>query len=110
VVAAPEQVENFRRCMKFADGREGETMYVDFFAMKPGPVGEVRAYGPDGKKALAVRGKAGLGKVFFSGTFNIGSLTGNDYATKECPLFGANAEFAREAIEYFTGIRLRERK
>ena len=110
VVTAPEQVENFRRRMKFADGREGETMYVDFFAMKPGPVGEVRAYGPDGKKALAVRGKAGLGKVFFSGTFNIGSLTGNDYATKECPLFGANAELAREAIEYFTGIRLRERK
>ena len=110
VATAPEQVENFKRRMKFVDGREGETMYVDFFAMKPGSAGEVRAFGPDGKKALAVRGKAGLGKVFFSGTFNIGSLTGSDYATKECPLFGANAEFAREAIEYFTGIRLRERK
>ena len=110
VATAPEQVENFKRRMKFADGRENETMYVDFFAMKPGPEGEVRAYGPDGKKVMAVRGKAGLGKVFFSGTFNIGSLTGDGYEVRTIPLFGANAAFAREAVEYFTGVRLLERK
>ena len=110
VETAQEQVENFGRGMKFADGKNGETMYVDFFAMQPGSGGEVRGYGPDGKKVLAVRGKAGLGKVFFCGTFNIGSATGNGYDIKECPLFGANAEFAREAIEYFTDIKLRKKK
>lgn len=109
VETAPEQVVNFKRGMKFPDGTAGETMYVDFFAMKPGPSGEVRAYGPDGKKVLAVRGKSGLGKVFFSGTYNIGSLNDN-YEEKICPLFGANAVFAHEALEYFTGIRLREKQ
>ena len=107
VEAAPRQVENFARKMKFADGAEGETMYVDFFAIRPGPDGEVRGYGPDGKTVLAVRGKAGLGKVFFCGTYNIASGTGNGYDTKVCPLFGANAAFAREAIEYFADVRLK---
>ena len=109
VKTSPEQVQNFTRRMKFPDGSDGETMYVDFFAINPGPDGEVRAYGPDGKKVMAVRGQAGLGKVFFCGTFNIGSLTGDSYDTKVCPLFGANAVFAREAIEYFTGVKLKER-
>jgi len=110
VETAPEQVENFARRMKFADGAEGETMYVDFFAIRPGPDGEVRGYGPDGKKVLAVRGKAGLGRVFFCGTYNIGSGTGNGYDTKVCPLFGANAAFAREAIEYFADVRLKPKE
>ena len=107
VETAPEQVENFGRKMKFPDGADGETMYVDFFAMKPGAAGEIRGFGPDGKKVLAVRGKVGIGKVFFSGTYNIGSATGDGYDLKVCPLFGANASFVREAIEYFTGVRLK---
>lgn len=74
VETAPEHVEDFAQAMKFADGRPGKIMYVDFFALKPGAKGEVRAYGPDGKKPLAVRGAAGLGKVYFNGTFNLGSL------------------------------------
>ena len=51
---------------------------------------------------------AGLGKVFLSGTLNIGSVA-DSYATRACPLFGANAEFAREAVEYFTNVRLKEK-
>lgn len=108
VESAPRHVENFKRRMKFADGRTGETMYVDYFALKPGAQGEVLAYGPDGKDVLAVRGAAGLGKAAFLGTFCIGSL-GESYAVRECPLFGANAEIARKAVEYFTGVRLVEK-
>ena len=105
VETSPRHVANFRRVMKFADGRPGETMYVDYFSLLPGPKGEILAYGPDGRDVLAVRGSAGLGKVVFLGTFNVGSL-GDNYAVRQCPLFGANAEIARKAVEYFTGVRL----
>jgi len=108
VKTSPARVENFKRKMKFADGREGETMYVDYFRLTPGAKGEVLAYGPNSGDVLAVRGVAGLGKVFFSGTLNIGSVA-DSYATRACPLFGANAEFAREAVEYFTNVRLKEK-
>ena len=102
------QVENYPQKMKFADGREGKTMYVDFFGMKPGANGEVVAYGPDGKTPLAVRGSAGLGKVFFCGTFNLGSV-GGTYAEKVEKLHGANAEITKDAVEYLTGVRLKRK-
>jgi len=106
VETAPERVENLSRQMTLVDGRKTQTMYVDFFALEPGTNGEVRAYGPDGKTPLAVRGAAGAGKVFFSGTYNVGSVAGT-YATEEVELRGGNADLVREAVEYFTGKALR---
>ena len=108
VETAPEHVEDFEQTMKFADGRPGKIMYVDFFALKPGAKGEVRAYGPDGKRPLAVRGASGLGKVYFNGAFNLGSV-GATWAEKVEKLHGANAELSKEAVEYFTGVRLKRK-
>ena len=83
-------------------------MYVDYFALQPGPKGDVRAYGPDGKDVLAVRGRAKLGKVFYLGTFSIASVEGT-FATCEKPLFGVNARLTREAVEWFARRKLVEK-
>jgi len=53
-----------------------------------------------------VCGAAGAGKVFFSGTYHVGSVAGT-YATEEVELRGGNADLVREAVEYFTGKTLR---
>lgn len=107
VETAPERVDNFTRKMKFADGRTGETMYVDYYALKPGARGEVVATSTDGRP-LAVRGTAGLGKVFFMGTISLASVA-NTFAAEPRKLFGCSAELAKEAVEYFTGVRLVEK-
>jgi len=101
-------VENFGQSLRFADGRVGKTMYVDFFGLAPGEKGEIRAYGPDGKTPLAVRGEAGSGKVFFSGTFSYRAVGGTYSIAEDAELADANAEFLTEAVEYFTGVRLKE--
>lgn len=106
VETSPKQVENFSQTMRFPDGRTGKTMYIDYFALTPGTKGEVRAYGPDGKTPLAVRGEAGLGKVFFCGMFNLASV-GGTWAEKVEEIRDSNAELMREAVEYFTGVRLK---
>ena len=108
VEMSPERVDNFKREMKFRDGRTGETMYVDYYALKPGAQGEVVATATDGK-ALAVRGTVGLGKVFFMGTVSLASVA-NTYADEPRKLFGCSAELAKEAVEYFTGVRLVEKR
>ena len=100
--------ENFKREMRFADGRSGRTMYVDYFGIQPGAKGEAVAFGPDGETPLAVRGESGLGKVYFCGTFNLGTLDGS-FATKVEKLNGANAELTKEAVEYLTGVRLKRK-
>ena len=107
VETSPERVDNFKREMKFGDGRTGETMYVDYYALKPGAQGEVVATSTDGVP-MAVRGSAGLGKVFFMGTISLASIA-NTYADETRKLFGGNAELAKEAVEYFTGVRLIEK-
>lgn len=107
VETSPEHIENFGQNMKFADGRVGKTMYVDFFSLRPGAKGDVRAYGPDGKSPLAVRGEAGLGKVFFNGTFSIRSVGGTYAVDEKAELSDANAVLVREAVEYFTNVRLK---
>ena len=94
--------------MKFSDGRVGETMYVDYFELIPGQSGEVCATSTDGRP-IAVRGECGLGKVFFCGTFSIASV-GGTYGAKSLKLFGANAELAKEAVEWFTGVRLIDKR
>lgn len=107
VETSPERIDNPGQDMKFADGHAGKTMYIDFFAIQPGPKGEVRAYGPDGKTPLAVRGEAGLGKVFFNGTFSLRSAGGTYDVENGAELDCANAELMRDAVEYFTGVRLK---
>ena len=107
VETSPERIDNFKREMKFGDGRTGETMYVDYYALKPGAKGEVVATATDGTP-LAVRGTAGLGKVFFMGTVSRASVA-NTYADESRKLFGCSAELAKEAVEYFTGVRLVEK-
>jgi hypothetical protein len=104
VKTSPSRADNFSRRVKTTDGKESETMYIDYFILQPGPDGVVRAVSPDGKP-ICVAGKAGLGKVFFNGTFNVESVNGT-YDTRSAKLYGFNAEMAREAVEYFTGIRL----
>ncbi len=108
VKTSPERMENPGRGMKFSDGRVGETMYVDYFELIPGQSGEVRATSTDGRP-IAVRGECGLGKVFFCGTFSIASV-GGTYGAKPLKLFGANAELAKEAVEWFTGVRLVDKR
>lgn len=108
VETAPERVDNFERKMKFADGREGETMYVDYFALKPGAKGEVVATSANGTP-IAVRGECGFGKVFFFGSYSSASVA-NTYAAEPRKLFGCNAELAKEAVEWFTGVRLIEKQ
>lgn len=109
VETSPDRIDNFDREMRFADGRNGKTMYIDFFALTPGEKGEVRAFGPDGKTPMAVRGEAGAGKVFFNGTFNVKSVGGTYASDKTSELEDANAELVLEAIEYFTDVRLRRK-
>ena len=108
VETAPERFDNFSRKMKFADGREGETMYVDYYAMKPGAKGQVMATSADGHP-IAVRGEHGLGKAFFFSSYSSAAVE-NTYAAKPLKLFGCNAELAKGAVEWFTGVRLIERK
>ena len=75
--------------------------------MHVGAKGEVVATSTDGRP-LAVRGTAGLGKVFFMGTVSRAAVA-NTYADEPRKLFGCSAELAKEAVEYFTGVRLVEK-
>jgi hypothetical protein len=108
VETSPERVDNPGRGVKLADGRVAETMYVDYFELSPGQKGEIRATSTDGRP-MAVRGACGLGKVFFCGTFSVASV-GGTYGSKPLRLFGANAELAKEAVEWFTGVRLIDKR
>ena len=108
VKGALDYHQNPNRLAILPDGTKDETMYVDYFALQPGPKGDVRAYGPDGKDVLAVRGRAKLGKVFYLGTFSIASVEGT-FATCEKPLFGVNARLTREAVEWFARRKLVEK-
>lgn len=104
VRTSPARVDNFARTVRTVDGEEMKTMYIDYFTLEPGKDGEVRAVSTDGKP-VCVRGPAGLGKVFFNGTFNIGSV-GGTWAEETVKLYGFNAAMVKEAVEYFTGVRL----
>lgn len=108
VQGATNYRQNPNRLAILPDGTKDETMYVDYFALQSGPKGDVRAYGPDGKDVLAVRGRAKLGKVFYLGTFSIASVEGT-FATCEKPLFGVNARLTREAVEWFAKRKLVEK-
>lgn len=108
VETSPERVDNFARTARLADGRKTETMYVDYFSLKPGSKGEVRMTSESGDP-IAVRGECGLGKVFFLGMFSSASI-GNTYSSQPLKLFGANAELAKEAVEWFTGVRLIDKR
>lgn len=104
VKTSPDRKENLSRRVKTIDGKERETMYVDYFVLRPGAKGEVRATAMDGSP-ICVRGKCGIGKVFFNGTVGVESVNGT-YDTRSARLNGFNADMAHEAVEYFTGITL----
>ena len=65
VKTSPGRKENLSRRVKTIDGKERETMYVDYFVLRPGAKGEVRATAMDGSP-ICVRGDCGIGKVFFN--------------------------------------------
>ena len=102
------RVDNFSRKLFKADKSQVQSMYVDYYACVPGEKGEVVVRAGNGD-AVTVRGPAGAGKVVFSGTFNIASKNGS-YDAEYVKLFGGNAQIVREAIEYFTGLKLREKE
>ena len=104
VKTSPDRKENLSRRVKTIDGKERETMYVDYFVLRPGAKGEVRATAMDGSP-ICIRGDCGMGKVFFNGTVGVESVNGT-YDTRSARLNGFNADMAREAVEYFTGITL----
>lgn len=104
---APERIDHFSREAVWKDGIAVKTMYVDFFSPVPGKKGEVIAKTPKGIP-VAVQGSAGLGKVIFNGSNSIEGVN-NSYNVGETKLFGMNARLAKYAIEYFTGIQLKEK-
>lgn len=107
VKTSPQRVDNFQRQLQRTDGKTGQSMYVDYFTLVPGPEGETLVKSLSGEPVI-VRGKSGAGKVVFCGTFNIEAQR-DGFFSAETKLFGINAEIAKEAVEYFTGLKLKEK-
>ena len=101
-------MDNFSRQLKKADGSLVKSMYVDYYILDIGKNAEIRVTSTDGKPVI-VRGKSGVGKVVFCGIVGLEGVN-DSFITAQKELFGINAETAREAVEYFTGIKLRKKK
>ncbi len=84
-------------------GKGMEHMYYDHLLLSPGPQGVTVVADKDGN-SVVVLGLAGSGKVLFDGNINI------DSGDKEAPLTGFNALLARGVLEWFTGVKLREKE
>ncbi len=91
--------------LKRADGSAGKAVCANSFPLKAGPKGAVAAASADGRP-VAVKGAQGLGKVFYNGTVHIEAIAGTA-AGKPSELSGWNAGLVKQAIEYFTGIKLK---
>jgi hypothetical protein len=85
-----------------ANGQSIDHMYFDHEVLKAGKDGTVITVDEKGDPVVIV-GKAGAGKVIFDG--NVSLITGN----KESKLTGFNAVLAKGAVEWFTGLTLKDK-
>lgn len=101
VQCAPTRVDIWDKKLTYK-GQDVEQMYVDFFQLQPGKIGEVIAESQG--RPVVVQGSAGHGRVIFNGSVSLlGSAAGHGW--EETELCGFNARLAEYAIQFFTGIK-----